>query len=403
MPRFSYEVKRGPGQPTSGVLEAESQRAAVARLRDMGYFPITVQEQAESASRDVIRHALRRVRLKDRNILFRQLANLMESGMPLTRSLATISEQTQNPKVVQVVERLREDVQKGSSFAEALERHPKVFSAMSVNMIRAGEDGGMLEEVLWRIVTFGEQEEELRGKTVAAMVYPAFLMFMGSVAVFILVSFVFPKFIQVFDELGTELPLITRVVVGFCGFMGNFWWAVLLALGALGAALVSYVRSEVGRGQFDRVVLRVPLLGQVIQKYEMAKFARTLGTLLDNGVPVLHSLRVTADTLSNSAIAGEIDGVHGSVAEGGAMSEGLQESPYFPPLVVNMMAVGEESGRLGAVMKRIAEAYDMEVDRAVKTMMAMLEPLLIVVMGVIVGTLVIAMLLPMLTLSAAIG
>ena len=403
MPQFKYEVKKGPGAATTGVLEAESQRAAIARLRDMGYFPISVQEYEGEEKKDTLRQALVRVRLKDRNLFFRQLANLIESGMPITRALGTLVEQTENPKLARIVTEIREDIQKGSTFAEALERRPKIFPAMFCSMIRAGETGGMLEEVMWRIVAFGEQEEELKGKAVSALIYPVFLLLVGSSAIFILVSFVFPKFVDVFKDFNATLPWPTIVVMSFCGFMGKFWWAVLLALAGVIAAIVSYIRTPAGRLNSDRLLLRIPAVSAVVQRYEMAKFARTLGTLLDNGVPVLTAIRITVETLSNKAIAEEVQTIHGRVIEGESISDSLRQAKHFPPMVVNMFAVGEESGRLGAVAKRIADAYDQEVDRAVKAMAALFEPILIVVMGVIIGFLVIAMLLPMLTLSSHVG
>jgi type II secretory pathway component PulF len=400
MPQYKYQVKKGPGQPATGVLEAENQRAAVARLRDMGFFPISVVEDAGGDGKDVLRDKLLRIKLKDRNIFFRQLANLFEAGMPITRALATLREQTDNPKLAAVIDQIRDDITKGSTFAEALERHPKTFNPMQVNLIRAGESGGMLEEVMWRLVTFGEQEEELRGKAISASIYPCFLLFMGSLAVFILLSFVFPKFLTVFAEFNQELPWPTRVVMAICWFMSRFWWAVLIAIGFIVAGFVSFYRSADGRKQTDAFLLKIPVVGDVIQKFEMAKFARTLGTLLDNGVPILGSIRITFDTLGNKAIAAEADRIHARVSEGESVSESLRQTNYFPPLVVNMFAIGEESGRIGAVARRIADAYDKEVDRAVKAMTALFEPVLIVVMGVIIGFLVIAMLLPMLTISA---
>jgi type II secretory pathway component PulF len=403
MPQFQYEVKKGPGPATSGVLEAESRRAAAARLRDMGYFPISIEEYSGEQRKDVLLRALTRVRLKERNIFFRQLATLIESGMPLTRALSTIAQQTENAKLITVVEQLRDDVQKGSTFAEAMERHPKVFTSMHCNLVRAGETGGMIEEVLWRIVQFGEQDEELRSKAVSAMIYPAILMFMGTAAIFILTSFVFPKFLLLFKDFNVELPLPTKIVLAICGFMGTWWWAVLLVVIVLAAGIVSYWRTPPGRLFFDRLALRVPVLRMVVQKYVMAQFARTLGTLLDNGVPVLKSLRITVETLSNRAIAGEVDVVQARVAEGDSISSGLAQTKHFPPMVVNMFVIGEESGKLGGVTKRMADAYDIEVDRAVKTLTALLEPLMIIIMGVLVGGLVISMLMPILTMSANIS
>lgn len=403
MPRFRYEVKKGPGKPLTGVLEAETQRAALARLRDMGYVPISIKEHTGGEEKDTLRQALQRVRLQDRNVFFRQLANLFESGMTLTRALSTIAQQTQNPKMIAVVERLREDVQGGTTFAEALERHPQVFPTMYSNLVRAGESGGMLDEVLWRIVAFGEQEEELRGKAKSALAYPVFLLIMGVAAVFILVSFVFPKFTKVFEDFNATLPWPTLLVMGLCDFMERYWWAVLLAIVGVVLVLMKWLKTESGRMSFDVFILKVPVVGQVVQKYQMAQFGRVLGTLLDNGVPVLTSLRITVQTLSNAAIAAELDAVHNRVAEGESISNSLQHTRHFPPVVVSMFAVGEESGRVGAVTKRMADAYDNEVDRAVKTMTSLFEPIMIVVMGGVIGFLVIAMLLPMLTLSANVG
>ena len=403
MPQYRYEVKRGPGDPTTGVLEAESERAALGRLREMGYFPLSLELYDGATASETLRRSVERIKLKDRNIFFRQLANLFESGMTLTRALTTLSAQAENKKLKRVIDAIKDDVQKGSTLAEAFERHHKIFPAMFCSLVRAGEAGGMLDEVLWRIVTFGEQEEELRGKATTAMVYPCFLLVMGTLAVFILVSFVFPKFLVIFDDFDVVLPWPTRVVMGLTDFMSHYWWAVLIAGVVLIAALISYWRTPLGRRQVDASLLRIPLVGTVVQRYEMAKFARTLGTLLDNGVPVLTSMRITTSTLSNRAIAEEVDSIHGRIAEGESISESLSSCRFFPPMVVSMIAVGEESGRLGAVTKRIAEAYDHEVDRAVKAMTSMFEPLMIVVMGVVIGFLVIAMLLPLLTLSANIN
>ncbi len=216
-------------------------------------------------------------------------------------------------------------------------------------------------------------------------------------------SFVFPKFVGIFKEFNAELPLPTVLVMGVCDFMGTWWWAVLLAIGAVVWGLVRWFRGERGRRQWDTGILRVPVVRALVAKYEMAKFARTFGTLLDNGVPILTTLEITADTMNNRVIQDEVRRIHGGVMAGGAISESLGQCAHFPPLVVNMFAVGEESGRIGAVANRIADAYDIEVERAVKAVTSLFEPLLIVVMGVVIGFLVIAMLLPMLTLSSAIG
>ena len=228
-----------------------------------------------------------------------------------------------------------------------MERHPKVFPATYTSLVRAGESGGVIEDVLWRIVAFGEQEEELRGKAVGALIYPCFLMVVGGIAIFILVSFVFPKLMGVFEDFQASLPWPTVVVMAFCSFMGKFWWAVLIALGLGAAGIVSFARSENGRRTLDTITLSLPVVGDVVQKYEMAKFARVLGTLVDNGVPILSALKITVDTLSNTLIIEEITATRERIAEGDSLSESLHGAEHFPPMVVSMFAVGEESGRLG--------------------------------------------------------
>lgn len=424
MPTFEYKVKRGVEAVKTGTLDAESRSAAVAQLRDMGFFPISVEEalgkpkkekkaRANGApakeSREAVsaapRRALlggRRIRLKDRNWFFRQMATLLQAGMPILRALATLRDQTNPGKLRDVIDELHGAVQQGSSLADALENRPDVFPTMYVSLVRAGETGGMLEDVLWRIVVFGEQDEELRGKAFSAMIYPAFLCVVSAAAVFILMAFVFPNFIEVFNDFDAKLPTVTVIVMTISSFMGRFWWAVLIGVALLVAAVRSYRNSPAGRAQLDALWLRLPLLSGLVQRYEMAKFARTLGTLFDNGVPVLTALRITAETLSNTIIRGEVEALQAGVSEGTAISEGMRKAKHFPPLVVNIFAVGEESGKLGEVTKRLADAYDVEVDRAVKAVTALMEPAIIVVMGLVVGFLVIAMLLPMLTLSSQI-
>lgn len=401
MPKFAYTVKDKSASVSDGFVDAENQRAAVAHLRDRGFFPIAVKE-IDDAQAKSIRSSFQRIRLKDRNVFFRQLANLMQAGMPILRALSTLCEQAETPKLRELMQELHDSVQEGSSLASALEQHPKIFPPMYINLTRAGEAGGMLDEVLWRMVSFGEKDEELRGKAVGAMVYPAFLLIISCVTIFILVSFVFPKFVTIFNDFDASLPFITTIVIGVSSFMGKFWWIVLALAGFAAVGIRGYLRTEVGQENRDRTLLRIPVLKSLIQRYEMAKFARTLGTLFDNGVPVLTALSITADTLSNSLIRRDIKSIQKRVADGESISASLKTSRYFPPLVTNMLAVGEESGRLGDVTQRVADAYDVEVDRAMKAFTALLEPLIIVVMGVVVGFLVIAMLLPMLTLSSQI-
>lgn len=403
MPLYRYEVKKNPHETLSGTVEAESHQAALNKLREMGYHPLVIAEQkAGEPTRRTAARGFRRIRQRDVNLFFRQLANLSDAGLPLIRALTTLISETDNPKMADVLRQLRAGVQKGRTLAECLADHPKVFPAMYPNMVHAGETGGMLEEVLLRIAAFGEKTEGLRNKVVSALIYPAFLVIVGTAALFVLLSFVFPKFIELFDDLNAPLPIATRIVMAICGFMSRWWALILVIIALFFIAARQYIATSRGRFQVDKALLRTPLFGPVVQRVEISKFARTLGTLIDNGVPILSALRIVVDTLTNRAIATEVASIHDEVSEGESLHETLRRREHFPPTVVNMLAVGEEGGRLGEACRRIADVYDEEVDRAIKAMTSLLEPMVILVMGFFVGFLVIAMLLPMFQVSSLI-
>ena len=401
MPLYQYEVKKNPRETATGVLEAESQQAALNRLREMGYHPLAIAEhKPDAAGRSAAIRRFHRIRLRDINLFFRQLANLTDAGLPLLRALTTLITETENPKMVEVLRQIRAGVQKGRALAECLADHPKVFPAMYPNMVKAGETGGMLEEVLLRIAAFGEKSENLRNKVIGALIYPAFLVVVGVTALFVMLSFVFPKLMTFFDDFNAPLPVATRMVMGICGFMSRWWWLVLGAVVFIVVAVQRYVATTRGRFQVDKGLLKTPVFGPVVQRVEISKFARTLGTLIDNGVPILTALRIVVDTLTNRALAQEVGSIHDEISEGESLNEALRRREHFPPSVVNVLAIGEESGRLGEACSRIADVYDGEVDRAVSAMTSLLEPALIIVMAFFVGFIVIAMLLPIFNISS---
>jgi type II secretion system protein F len=403
MPLYTYQVKKTPQETLSGTLEAESQQAALIRLREMGYHPLAIDEQkANREAKVVASERFSRIRQRDVNLFFRQLANLCDAGLPLIRALTTLISETENPKMVDVLRQLRAGIQKGRTLAECLADHPKVFPSMYSKMVHAGETGGMLEEVLVRIATFGDKSEDLKSKVKGALIYPIFLVTVGALALFILLSFVFPKFISIFDDLNVDLPIATSIVMAICDFMSRFWAFILAGVAALFIGLRQYIATPGGRFKVDKALLRAPVFGPVAQRVEISKFARTLGTLIDNGVPILSALRIVVETLTNKALAKEVDSIHDEVSEGDSLNDTLRKREHFPPSVVNMLAIGEESGMLGEACKRIADVYDEEVDRAIKAMTSLLEPMLILVMGFFVGFLVIAMLLPMFQVSSLI-
>jgi type II secretory pathway component PulF len=379
-------------------MDAENERAVVHRLRDMGYHPIKVTETAER-KKTFLTKPLGRVRQNDVTLMFQQLSRLIRAGLPLMRSLRTLRKQAENPQMREVLDQLYSNVQQGRTFAESLSEHPKIFPEMYASMVAAGETGGMLEGVLERLARFSEKEQQLKGKVISALIYPCFLIFAGLSAAFILLSFVFPKFIELFDEFDAELPAPTKLLIAMCEFMESYWLLILVAIVVFAVSLFRYRKTSAGRLIFDRNMLRVPLIGVLILRAQIANFARTLGTLVDNGVPILKALRVTEATLTNRAIGAQIDVIHAAVTDGASLHESLERAEHFPPMAISMMAVGEESGMLGDVARQIADTYDEEVDRAIKNITTMLEPALILVMGVFVGFLVISMLLPMFQLS----
>jgi len=401
MPLYEYEVKRNPSETVTGVLEADSQQAAVNRLREMGYHPLAVAERKQDvAGNGPAVRRFHKIRQRDVNLFFRQLANLTNAGLPLLRALNTLITETENPKMAEVMRQIRAGVQKGRTLAECLADHPKVFPAMYPNMVRAGETGGMLEEVLLRIAAFGEKSENLRNKVIGALIYPAFLVVVGFTALFVLISFVFPKLMTFFDGLNAPLPVATRIVMAICSFMSAWWWLILGSIAFVIFAVRRYVATSRGRFQVDKGLLKAPVFGPVVQRVEISKFTRTLGTLIDNGVPILSALRIVVDTLTNRALAQEVDSIHDDISEGESLNEALRRREHFPLSVVNVLAIGEESGKLGEACNRIADVYDGEVDRAVSAMTSLLEPALIIVMAFFVGFLVIAMLLPIFNVSS---
>ena len=401
MPLYEYEVKKNPRETVAGVLEAESRQAAVNRLREMGYHPLAIAEhKPEVAGKSAAVRRFHRIRQRDVNLFFRQLANLADAGLPLLRALTTLISETENPKMEDVLRQIRAGVQKGRTLAECLADHPKVFPAMYPNMVRAGETGGMLEEVLLRIAAFGEKSESLRNKVIGALIYPVFLVVVGITALFVLLSFVFAKLMTFFDDFNAPLPAATRIVMGICGFMSRWWWLVLCSVLFIVVAVRRYVSTSRGRFQVDKGLLKTPVFGPLAQRVEISKFARTLGTLIDNGVPILSALRIVVDILTNRALAQEVDSIHDDISEGESLNEALRRREHFPPSVVNVLAIGEESGKLGEACNRIADVYDGEVDRAVSAMTSLLEPALIIVMAFFVGFLVIAMLLPIFNVSS---
>ncbi|MGI8906437.1 MAG: type II secretion system F family protein [Candidatus Sumerlaeaceae bacterium] len=401
MPQFSYKAKDTTGQTVNGVLEAESSTVAVSRLQQMGFFPLNVQD-AKSASADAgaaVRRRAKSVKINDMATFNRQLADLLSSGIPLVKALSVIQNQTPNPTLVEVITQITQDVSGGDSLAGAMSKHPKIFSKLYVAMVRSGEAGGLLDQVLQRLADFAESEAETRSKIKSALAYPMVMVLAGSGAVIVLMTVVMPKILKIYSDLNQTLPMTTQFLIFFSDALRSYWYFFIGALVALVFAFRRMAATAEGKKAIDAFVVKIPILGAMIVKKEIANFARTLGSLLHNGVSILSALEITIEVLTNRTVADEVSQIPLNVTQGEGIAAPLRKSKVFPPVVVNMMAIGEETGRLDDVLMKIARSFDTEVDRGMKTLTSLLEPMVILVMGIVVGFIVISMLLPIFSID----
>ncbi|MFT4640014.1 MAG: type IV pilus assembly protein PilC [Verrucomicrobiales bacterium] len=404
MPNFNYTAIDGQGNETTGVLSADSNSQAIEMLKGNGLYPTQVLEEGVGAKGKKGKKA-RRVKVKTGGsiktkilmIFTRQLATLIDSGLPLLRSLTVLGKQEPNPILRNTINTLEDSVQSGSTFSESLAAHPKIFNKLYINMVKAGELGGVLEVVLNRLAEYQEKAQKLKNKIVAAMVYPTIVMFIAVAIMAFLMLFIVPKFKVIFDEMlgGQKLPFLTEVVTNFSSNFAKYWWAVALAIIVLFLIYKFVASTKGGRFFIDSLKLKMPLFGNVQRKSAISRFARTLGTLVTSGVPILQALNITRDTAGNVVISNAIDRVHESVKEGESIVAPLEASKVFPPMVISMVDVGEETGQLPEMLLKIADVYDDEVDNAVAALTSMLEPIMIVMLALVVGTIVLALFLPL--------
>ena len=422
MPRYNYIALDARGQESTGLMEARSSNEVIGQLRQAGFFPTSVYEEGtkggpdgtaaraaakapriakpRTARKNIVLFQRKTVKPKILMIFTRQLATLVDSGLPLLRGLNVLAKQERNNVLRNTINKLAEGVQGGSTFSESLAQHPAIFNDLYVNMVKAGELGGVLEVVLGRLAEFQEKAAKIKNKVVAAMVYPMIVMTMAIAIMAFLLVFIVPKFEAIFhDMLGDKpLPTITLFVISVSKFVQNNW-LVLLGLGIV--LVVGYKfanRTPKGRSVFDRIKLRVPLFGDLIRKTAISRFSRTLGTLVTSGVPILQALNITRETAGNMVIASAIGQVHDSVKEGESIVQPLEASGAFPPMVISMIDVGEETGQLPEMLLKVAEVYDDEVDNSVAALTSMLEPIMIVFLAVVVGTIVIALFMPLISI-----
>lgn len=397
MQKFLYKAKDGRKQVMQGILEAETERGALSKLSQMGYFPLSIQKEEAGPQRQASSRSFSiftGIRRRDITFFTRQLSDLLEAGLTLMRALNVIQDQTENPRLQEILGDIVSHVRDGKSFSDALAVYPKVFPPIYVSMVSSGEVGGILGGVLSRLADFSEKEEELQGKVRAAMAYPALICLVGMGTVAVLLIFVVPKLVLLFQDVGQVLPLPTQILIAVSNGVAKYWWGALL-IAALGGFLGKRQSLPQGaRLAIDRIKLRFPVWGSLIKKVEIARFARSLATLLSHGVPILQAMQSVYQATGNEMLKGELQKIGDQLRGGTTLSQGMRLSRIFPNLVINMVSVGEEAGSLDRSLIKIADTYEREADRAMKMMTALVEPVMILVMGSVVGFIVVSMLLP---------
>ena len=399
MPQYTYKAKQGPTQIVDGTLEADTKESAVGKIIQMGLAPLDVAETNSGLSQSAPKKHLtvrfsKSIKLGDIVQFTRQMSDLLDAAVPILRSLQIAEEQTANPYLREIIHSMYLVVRDGASFSEALAQHSKHFSILYVNMVKTGEVSGQLELILRRLADYLEKEQDVRSKVRSSLAYPFFVLFVGLVTMFILLTFVIPRLSLIFEDLDQSLPLPTLILVNMSSFMAAYWWAFLIVFVLIGTYFKRWIGSLEGRIRFDMFQLQFPFLGDFIKTVEVGRFARTLGTLIESGVVITTALRAVWATIENSILREEIKQVAEDVAGGSSLKIALKKCSFFPQMAVNMIAVGEESGRLERGLYKIAETYERQADQTTKTILSLLGPLFLVLIVAMVGAVVIAMLLP---------
>ena len=389
MPTYTYTARAVNGELKTSTIDAPSREEVVAQLRRQRMSVVKVDE--ESAKKSKTRGS---IKMRDIVIFTRQFSTMINAGLPLVQALDILAKQTENKVLSEVTRAVVFDVESGHTVADALAKHPNAFSDLYVNMVAAGEAGGILDTILMRLATFMEKNDALIRKVKGAMIYPGVIMSVAVIAICVLLIFVIPVFETMFGSVGLALPLPTRIVIGMSRFLKGFWWAIGGALVGSFFMLKRYYASPSGKLNIDKLLLKMPVLGDVLRKSAVSRFTRTLGTLISSGVSILDGLEITAKTAGNRVIQDAIMQSRASIAGGDTIAAPLQKSAVFPPMVISMIAVGEQTGGLDEMLSKIADFYDEEVDAAVSGLLSLLEPIMIVFLGVVVGGMVVAMYLP---------
>jgi general secretion pathway protein F len=394
MPVYEYLALDKNGKNRKGIIDADSASSARKKLRTAGNYPINIKESStkkhtKSGRKSISFSLFERIRAKEVHIFTRQIATLLGAKIPLIPALTSLINQTVNPAFKKVIAQIKESVNEGNTLTNALAEHPRIFSNIYVNMIRAGEASGSLDIVLERLADFGEKQEALKGRLSAALIYPCIMALICVGVLFILITYIIPNITHVFVEMDKVLPLPTRILLGVSDFLKNYWFAIAVLLVGTIVAMRFFFRSKYGQSIWDLFLLKVPVIGSVVQKVILTRFASTLGSLLESGVGLIASLEIIKTIVNNSHISKVVDDAIIQIREGKSMTVSLGNSPWFPPMFVQMVGVGEQAGNLEKMLIKVADAYEREVETAVLGMTSLIEPIMIVGMGGVVGMIII--------------
>ncbi len=393
---FRYKAVTPEGKVVEGTLEASDQDAVLARLQEQGQLPIKVfsgEDTGGLLSREIrLPWQRKKVPQKDLLIFTQELSTLVKAGLTLDRSLSVLSDLTENAYLAEVVGELLREIKGGKALSEALSTHPQVFPKVYVNMVRAGEVGGALDQILERLEEYLEGADELRSYLISSMIYPCILVVVAIGSIIIMMTVVIPQFADIFENAGAPVPLPMMVLLVLSGFLTGFWWLILLVIGGGAYWIYSRLKTEEGRLNWDRQLLKLPVVGSVLQKLEVSRFSRTLGTLLQSSVPLIQSINLVKEIVENQAIASTMESIKSGVKKGEGLTRPIREAEIFPPFALHLLAVGEETGRLDDMLLQIADSYDRDLKRSIQRLVALLEPAIILVMGLIIGVMVVSML-----------
>jgi len=392
---FRYKAVTPEGKLVEGTLEAVNQETVLARLQEQGQLPIKVfpgEDTGGILSREIrLPWKRKKVPQKDLLIFTQELSTLVKAGLTLDRSLSVLSDLTENDYLAEVVGELLREIKGGKALSEALSTYPQVFPKVYVNMVRAGEVGGALDQILERLEDYLEGADELRSYLISSMIYPCILVVVAIGSIIVMMTVVIPQFADIFENAGAPVPLPMMVLLVLSGFLTGFWWLILLVIGGGAYWIYSRLKTEEGRLNWDRQVLKLPVVGSVLRKLEVSRFSRTLGTLLQSSVPLIQSINLVKEIVENQAIASTMESIKSGVKKGEGLTRPIRQAEIFPPFALHLLAVGEETGRLDDMLLQIADSYDRDLKRSLQRLVALLEPAIILVMGLVIGVMVVSM------------